>query len=123
MVANFPRETKMEDIYANPVVLKIHGGTPRGDRNLCSTCRQCQRTKGMNSGRETALCFASGSQPRRLSEPMVECSSYSDKRTPDLFSMKEIAWSLMTDKGGRKIGFLSPEQVRERTPSQVPIGF
>jgi hypothetical protein len=112
-------------VYSNPIALKIQHGTTRGDVNLCSTCRHCHRARSSMTGKETMICRADYYRSVMLTEPMAECTYYSDARRPTLEMMGDIAWSLMTDKGGRKIGFLSPEELRERekggfsSPSRV----
>jgi hypothetical protein len=110
----------MENIYQNPVVFKIHNGTTRGDINLCTSCRFCHRTVASQSGRETMVCNAN--RPFAIKEPIATCNIYLDRSKPTLHDMQEIAWTLMTDKGGRKIGFQSPEQRRDGAPGS-PIGF
>jgi hypothetical protein len=103
----------VENIYQNPVVLKVHNGTRRSDINLCSSCRYGFHTKASLSGNELVLCMAVN-PAMRVPEPLAECSTYLDRTQPTLHDMQEIAWSLMTDKGGRKLGFLSPEELRKR---------
>lgn len=75
------------------------------------------------SGRETVLCNASYQNQVKITEPIAECSNHAEKNRPTLSDMNEIAWTLMTDKGGRKIGFQSPEQRRDGQPSGSPVGF
>lgn len=113
----------MENLYQNPVVFKIHNGTVRGDVNLCLGCRMSHRTVGSLSGRETITCNANYNHPRVMREPIANCSQYQDKNKPTLSDMAEIAWTLMTDKGGRKIGFQSPEQRNGNSGPSAPIGF
>ena len=110
-----------DNIYSNSLVLKIANGTPRSDENLCRTCRNCQISRGASSGRESYRCFANYNHPVMLREAMCRCSFYSDARRPTLDQMAQIAWSLMTDKGGRSIGFLSPEELREREQRGAPM--
>jgi len=110
----------MEDIYQNPVVFKIHRGTPRSDVNLCPSCRHCHRMVEA-TGRERVLCTAN--RIINMTQPIVECSLYINRTQPTLSDMQEIAWSLMTDKGGRKLGFQSPEQRRRDESYGGKVGF
>lgn len=110
----------MDNIYQNPVVFKIHNGTIRSDINLCLSCRHAHRTIGI-SGRESILCNAN--YQYKVKEAIAHCSHYLNKNLPTLTDMQEIAWTLMTDKGGRKIGFQSPEQRRDQNVQGNPIGF
>lgn len=104
----------MESLYNHPVVVKIRDGTPRSDVNLCRTCRNCKITVGALTGKETYQCrvFYEFIENRR--EPAATCNRYDDKRQPSIDNMEEIAWTLHTDKGDRKVGFLSPEEIKKR---------
>lgn len=112
----------MENVYHNPVVLKIHNGTVRGDVNLCLSCRFSHCTTSAQTGRDFIACNVNYSHPIRMNEAVARCNQYQDKNKPTLSDMNEIAWTLMTDKGGRKIGFQSPEQRSNNQPDR-PIGF
>lgn len=108
----------MSEVFSNPIVLKIHDGTPRSDVNLCPSCRNCHALT-LATGQKTLRCNAS--RPFELRQAVVQCSLYSDRMHPTLYDMNEIAWTLMTDKGGRKLGFVAPERDGPNQPS--PIGF
>lgn len=110
----------MENIYHNPVVLKVENGTQRSDVNLCLSCRAALHVRAAQSSNEFLLCSASGNPPMRLREPVGQCSHYQDKSKPSLYDMREVAWLVMTDKGGRSIGFLSPEELRQREQDSPP---
>lgn len=103
------------------MVLKVHQGTVRSDVNLCPGCRFSFRTTGALTGRQTIVCNALH-PPKQLREPIAQCSAFSDRTTPSLDQMEEIAWSLQTDKGGRSVGFLSPDETRQRG-STPRVGF
>lgn len=110
----------MDNIYQNPLVMKIHNGTRRSDVNLCLTCRQALHIQSSVSNKEQIRCNAT--TPFRILEPVYRCTGYLDRTKPTLMDMQEIAWTLHTDKGGRSIGFMSPEDLRRRGegPNQVP---
>ncbi|PYT77554.1 MAG: hypothetical protein DMG40_23105 [Acidobacteria bacterium] len=42
-----------------------------------------------------------------------ECTFYEDKRLASKKEMEDIAWILRTDMPRRRVGFISPEQLRE----------
>lgn len=86
--------------------LKMKGATP-GAEDLCETCRHCFRSRS-RSGRDTVVCNALS--PVRMEEPIAECNFYTDKRHPELWAMREIAWPLAVDKKGGIAGFKSPEE-------------
>lgn len=96
-------------LYSNPIVLKIHDGTPRSDVNLCPSCRNAH-VMTEATGRKTVTCQAVYNQPRLIRNAVVSCSMYADRMQPTLSDMNEIAWTLMTDKGGRKLGFEPPNR-------------
>lgn len=102
----------MLDVRQSSVVFKIHNGTLRSDVNLCVSCRYSQHTIAANSNKEQIRCIYS--RPIEMTELIVKCNVYSDKCTPSLDDMQEIAWSLQTDKGGKAIGFLSPAQLKNK---------
>jgi hypothetical protein len=49
-----------------------------------------------------------------LREPMAECSSYDDSRRPEMYQMEQIAWIVRTDKKTKRIGFVSPEEMKDK---------
>jgi hypothetical protein len=103
----------MEDIFSNSLVLKVLGGTVSSMENMCATCRNASIRVGAYSGRKTVSCLADYYHPIELREPVAQCNRYIDSRRPTIEQMKEIAWELMTNKGGTKIGFRSPEERRQ----------
>jgi hypothetical protein len=56
---------------------------------------------------------------------IVECSRYDDKAAISVHAMSEIAWVLLTDKSGQKIGFLSPDRWRKERKHEdvIPSDF
>lgn len=113
----------MDDLWQNPVVMKVHGGTLPSTTNLCLTCSHAHHIQSGRSGHEVIRCMASH-PALTLREPVARCTQYYDKTKPSLQAMQEVAWIVMTDKGGRKLGFLSPEEIRGRDNSpHPPIGF
>jgi hypothetical protein len=104
----------VENLYNNPIVVKIMDGTPRSDVNLCRTCRNCKITVGALTGKETYTCRVFYERIEDRTEPASSCNKYDDKRQPSIENMEEIAWTLHADKGGRKVGFLSPEELKKK---------
>ena len=93
---------------------KVKGGTPKSI-NLCLRCRQAMIVLHDNN----QMLIKSSYLNQIVKRPVVQCSYYEDKATPDLFEMRMIAWTLSTDTHGRSIGFKSPSHLKEENP----IGF
>lgn len=110
----------MENIHLNSVVLKVHNGTQNSGGSLCLTCRNALHIEASRSGAETLVCLATPPPGIRITEPVGRCTGYLDRSKPTLWDMQQIAWQLMTDKGGRKIGFCSPEEMQRRSGGQPP---
>jgi hypothetical protein len=102
-----------DNIYTDNVVIKIQNGTVRSDKNMCSNCRYSHHTIGATTGRETVFCVAVYNHTIRLTEPVAKCNLHSDKTTPTLEQMNDIAWTLMTNKQ-KVLGFLSPEELKNK---------
>lgn len=94
-----------------PFVLQIKGGTTKGQTNLCKTCRESMITRDRNN-HEVTLCLYS--RVRQITAPIAECNKYDNMSMPSLYDLKQIAWSVETDKKSSKIGFYSPEEQRKR---------
>lgn len=103
--------------YRDPIVFKLQGGTLQSNKNLCATCVNCHRFRGSLTQRESWRCQLSYNRPMVLVEPVGECNRYVDARLPTLDMMKEIAWEVETKRGGKVVGFLSPEDLRKRDGS------
>lgn len=103
----------MENVHQNPIVFKIQNGTMRSDVDLCGNCRWAHRMRHANSGDAVTFCNAIHGG-LKIRGQIAQCSSHNDRTKPTLSDMQEIAWQLQTDKGGRTLGFHSPEQLRER---------
>lgn len=75
---------------------------------LCGTCSNAQV---MRSGTATVVhCHALG---REVASRVDECNRYAAVNMPDIWAMKEAAWTLRTEKNGRVIGFSPPKKERE----------
>jgi len=100
-----------ENVNANPLALRVQGGTIPGDRDLCATCRWAVRRQSSVSGWTETRCNAVSSSPR-VPERLAECNSYLDRNRLTLGEMVQIAWIVETK--GKSIGFLTPEEVAKR---------
>jgi hypothetical protein len=90
--------------------VKIHQGTGRlTGQSLCLSCGHGMRYT--DSSGEHMRCQALGQYnpviPRGL---VTECSAYYNAGLPDLHFMQQTAWTLRTEKGGKRIGFAPPKQ-------------
>lgn len=104
--------TESDDLYQNQLVLKMQNGTDREDKNLCGTCRHSHIYTEAARGERTVLCVYD--RPIRMHGPISQCNKHVDRMAPTLNDMNEIAWQLMTNKGGRHVGFLSPEELKAK---------
>jgi hypothetical protein len=95
---------------SNKLHLKIREGTRSDGKRLCDTCRSGTIMRGAAESAEIVYC---GQVESTLPMRIVECSRYDDKAAISVHAMAEIAWVLLTDKSGSKIGFLSPDRWRK----------
>jgi len=94
------------------VTIKVKGGTPEGSESLCRTCSRAHIIKGFRASEEEVFCRYFYIE-RKIRFPVSECSFYEDKRLASKEEMEQIAWILRTDTPRRRVGFVSPEQLRE----------
>ena len=81
---------------------KVIGGTPLGNRTLCSTCRLAHHIRGINMQEQTICRGYTNPMPMRF--PIETCSIYDDKRVPSLYQMEQIAWAV-TSRSRGPVGF------------------
>ena len=111
------------NIESNSIARRIQGGTVTGSGNLCLGCRFCLRRVSGTTGRQEIRCDALQGSPI-VRVPVAQCSRYLDQGSLTLYEMKEVAWVI--EARGKKIGFLSPEEMerrRQNGPPQSPVGF
>jgi hypothetical protein len=94
------------------VTIKVKGGTPQGSESLCRTCSRGHIIKRFRANEEEVFCRYFYIE-REIRFPVSECTFYEDKRLASKQEMEEIAWILRTDMPRRRVGFISPEQLRE----------
>src|SRR5215472_7279353 len=94
------------------VSIKVKGGTPQGCESLCRTCSHGHIIKGFCASQEEVFCRFFYIE-REIRFPVMECTFYEDRRLASKKEMEEIAWILRTDMPRRRVGFISPEQLRE----------
>lgn len=93
---------------------RVKHGTPIHDQpSLCRSCRHATHVKGLSQNQDYTICGHLSHPNDRIMMKVVECSQYSDKGSPSLRFMEQIAWSLVTDAEKNKIGFLSPRDFRK----------
>lgn len=94
----------MPDIY-----LKIHRGT--GKLTGQSLCLSCENGRTWTDQRgETTICTM---MKIPLRGKVTDCSDYYSSALPSLRDMKETAWTLRTEKGGKAIGFAPPKKKKD----------
>jgi len=94
------------------VTIKVKGGTPQGGDTLCRTCSYGHLIKGFRATEEEVFCRYFYLE-RQIYFPVSECTFYEDRRLASKREMEDIAWILRTDMPRRRVGFISPEQLRE----------
>lgn len=77
---------------------KVIGGTPQGSHSLCETCRRSHFIRGINM--QSAVYCLMARPPMPIKFPVAQCAYYDDKRTPSLYDMQQIAWSVTSRKRG-----------------------
>ena len=88
---------------------RIRSGTARSDTDLCPRCIYLHRTLD-RLGNEIRLCTFTvrpidSGHTTLLREPVIECTSFSEKGRATMYELTQTAWILRTDKMGRQIGF------------------
>lgn len=92
------------ELECSSIVLKVQGGTPRSDRNLCVSCTHCHMIRD-DRGNRSFICNCVFEYPREMHRPVVQCNKYEDATKPNLYSMQKIAWQVKTDNSNRTKGF------------------
>lgn len=77
---------------------------------LCSTCKEAQITQ-YTDGTTVVLCHARTSwSPRPVTRAVARCNDYEDANLVDRWEMEKIAWTVSTDKSGKRLGFQPPDK-------------
>lgn len=100
------------------ILLKIQNGTTKGGGNLCRTCRNAHVIRGVNN-QQIVRCSA-GVDVVTLRFEVAECNRYHSAGEPSLYEMEEIAWRLITKKGGRAYGFVDADEFKKRESRNSP---
>lgn len=101
---------------------KVHNGTTPSER-LCDTCTSAMIYQGEGVG-ERVICRRT--DPSHIPpHKVVKCTAYHDKRdkTPDLHTMKDMAF-ILTEQGPLKqVGFIPARKWREKHKDEhlVPV--
>lgn len=93
---------------------------PPDDIGLCGTCSSSlvvhqgnKITVQCRAVGNIAVILSSGGRARRsdfVTERVDHCNMYHHVNTPSVHDMEQVAWTLHTEKDGRKIGFTPPER-------------
>lgn len=89
---------------AQNIVLKTHDKSEHP--HLCKSCSYGCVIEG--SGKEVTFCQEIN---KRIDFQVERCSSYYPQDSISLGAMREIAWTVETNRKG-KIGFVSPDERR-----------
>lgn len=106
------RETERSvDAIADSVEQKMEESNARALHSEYGLCANCTAMACVESEFrvELAMCMHHNLVRRRLrsDRPVTKCTEYESKSTPDLFTMKQMAW--LIDPPPRKAGFIQEE--------------
>lgn len=107
----------MDNLYSNPLVQRIQGGTVDSSRDLCRSCRYCLQRQSAVTGDTELRCAQLPNFPV-IKTRIAACTFYTEKGKLNLNEMVDIAW--VVEERGKKIGFLSPEELERRRRDQPP---
>ena len=94
--------------------LKIHQGTGRlTGEHLCKSCRYSHIL--VDRGGEHFYCEQMGPD-QHVNGVVTECNRYKNQSLPTLQDLYASAWTLRTEKDGRKIGFEAPKRGFDGAP-------
>jgi len=85
----------------------IKNGTPLHGPSLCETCTYAHIVKGYRESETISMCTY-GSPTVKISFPVRECTSHTDKTHEPLYEMKKAAWELLPRGSKRQAGFYAP---------------
>jgi hypothetical protein len=89
------------------ISLKIHQGT--GKLTGKSLCLSCSHAHSYTDSRgDHSICTAARNYVVR--GKVNECNLYTDAALPSLWDLRNIAWTLDTDKNTNKVGFSPPKR-------------
>jgi hypothetical protein len=115
--AKFYRTIMSFNQEENHGMIKIHDGTPIGNRSLCQSCTNCTHIKGYAPSQEIIICQAVFENPMRMTFPVYECNSYYKQTDTKLKDMEKDAW-ILNIKRGRVMGFITGDQFKEDNPDK-----
>lgn len=96
---------------------KVRKGTPiHHEPTLCASCRFGTVVEG--GGLNDGFTYCSHIE-ERVRVHVTACSRFNDRSQPSLYDLRLIAWELRTDKGGRRIGFISPQDLRKERSAKA----
>ena len=95
--------------------VKIQGGTvDHGEASLCHTCRHATIVRGTSYRHEIIDCNRLSDGLGRITFVVTSCSAYSDRRSPTLMHMEDIAWVLRSDTKRNQLGFVRSRDLKPR---------
>jgi hypothetical protein len=89
---------------------KVYGGTPTGNESRCDTCTHARIIQGYAESEKIVFCNSLW-DPIRIPFSVRQCSSYEDKRLPDVEDLEKIAWELRSKSAGNRAGFVLGSEV------------
>ena len=95
-----------EDTYVNG---KLQEGA-----SLCQTCAHAQIVQGYAESERRIWCtYGRWDHPEPIRFAVKECTEYLGREQTSLRQMEKMAWILLSKKGGRPPGFVTPEEAQQ----------
>jgi len=101
------------------MVIKVRNGTKKSQDSLCKSCMWGLVAEGQSSNELVQICQKSLNNNIFMAFPVYECTGYFRTAQVDLKNMEKIAW-ILTIKGGRPVGFITPDRFKEENPKDSP---
>jgi hypothetical protein len=101
--------------------IKIHGGTPAGERkSLCDSCRHSRIVRGRTLDEEIIFCDVSPMKGERITFKVTSCSDYADHQVPTYWELVQQAWILQPGSRKRPAGFVRARDLDDEEFTDVP---
>lgn len=101
------------------MLIKVKDGTKlSAPTSLCASCSNVTHIKGASLSEEIQFCSAVY-PASQISFPVVSCTDFSRRGDTKLKDMEKVAW-IVNIKGGRAVGFVTPDQFKEEHPDERP---
>lgn len=99
----------------NRFILRMKDLTANSEKDLCPSCSYVtERTDRAGVVRECGRFETTRGQQSH--GRVTDCTDYYPKNLPSLHSLTAIAWEITTNKKTGKMGFITPQERRAKSP-------